>query len=419
MRTCETQPATTEARPAARGRALLDHAASFFRGAGLETPVALAIVAVSIAAPILIRLSAPGAHSDIPAHAALAAQMVESGDWLSYTLWYPLIYISSSGSADPVLLRELSVFFLLVSVIAKTLLVYYVGWACTRRRSAAAAIAVLMLVAMPLLNPWRPHAIYLGQVTPNVWHNSTQIFALPFSLAAFVAGVALLRVPTKSRALLFGILIFTSTLAKPNYTLALLPVLGIILLWTMRSAMIRPITQLAVICLAFLPTTLLLAYQYLLVFGSEGFRQTDLVFAPLVVWKTFSANVPISIGLSIAGPLAVLLAVPRKWLRDRAMVLAWLVLAVSVLQVALLAERFKDGRISLDGNFFWGSYSAIFMLFVVSAISLARAFFDGPTSGGRRAALFAAFIVLALHAGTGFYYLERAGVSGFPVLSFQ
>jgi len=87
--------------------------------------------------------------------------------------------------------------------------------------------------------------------------------------------------------------------------------------------------------------------------------------------------------------------------------------------VALLAERFKDGRISLDGNFFWGSYSAIFMLFVVSAISLARAFFDGPTSGGRRAALFAAFIVLALHAGTGFYYLERAGVSGFPVLSFQ
>jgi hypothetical protein len=271
-----------------------------------------------------------------------------------------------------------------------------------------------MLVAMPLLNPWRSEDIYLGQVSPNVWHNSTQIFALPFSLAAFVTAVGLLRVPSKSRALLFGILIFSSTLAKPNYTLALLPVLGVTLLLVMHSTSIRPMRQIAIICLTFLPVTVLLVDQYMLVFGSGGVRKTSLVFAPLAVWGTFSASVPISIGLSIAGPLAAFLALPRKLWGDKALLLAWLVLAVSALQFALLAERFRDGTLSMDGNFAWGSYSAMFMVFVVSAISLARAYCDPSASRGRRAALFAAMFILALHGGTGFYYLSRI-VSGFPV----
>ena len=70
--------------------------------------------------------------------------------------------------------------------------------------------------------------------------------------------------------------------------------------------------------------------------------------------------------------------------------LAWLVLGVSVLQLTLLAERLTGGAIAMDGNFFWGSYSAIFMVFVVSAISLAGAILDGPTARGRRAAMWAA-----------------------------
>lgn len=396
---------SSQTRSAARGVAVPDQPADFFRGSGLLVPAALVVLAASVAVPVLLRLSA--GHSDIRAQATMAVKMVDGGGWISYTLWYPLIYVTSSGSADPALLRNISVVFLVLAVIAKTLLVYYVSWGCTRRRGAAAAIAVLMLVVMPLFNPWRPQRIYLGQLTPNVWHNSTQIFALPFAVAAFVAAVALLRAPTRRRALIFGLLIVVSTLAKPNYTLALMPALGLFLLWVMYRARTRVRTQLEVVCLAFLPTVLLLASQYLLVFGSKGVRETDLVLAPLVVWQAYSTSIPVSIALSIAGPLAVLLALPGKWRYDKAMVLAWLVLAVSVQQIALLAERLRDGAIAMDGNFFWGSYSAIFMLFLVSAISLVRAQLDGPASRGRRAAFLAAAIVLVLHAGTGLYYLVR------------
>lgn len=400
---------TTATRPDARGEVLADQAAGVFRGSGLWAPVALAVLAASVAAPVLLRLSQ--GHSDISAQAAMAARMVQGGGWISYTLWYPLIYLTSSGSADPALLRSVSVSFLVAAVVAKTLAVYYLSWACTRHRAAAAAIALLMLVAMPLHSPGLAQGIYLGNVTPNVWHNSTQMFALPFGLAAFVAAVALLRAPTRSRALLCGLLTLVSTMAKPNYTLALLPVLGLALLWTMRQAGTRPVRQLAVICLASLPAVLLLGSQYLLVFGRNGVRQTHLVVAPVAVWGTYSASIPVSIGLSMAGPLAVLLVLPRRWRHNEAMVLAWLVLGVSVLQLTLLAERLASGAIAMDGNLFWGSYSAIFMVFVVSAVSLARAFLDGPTSRGRRAAMVAAAVVLSLHAGSGIYYLVRAAVT--------
>ena len=59
---------------------------AFIRSAGPEYPVVLSLISASVAAPILIRLSAAGAQSDIPAHAAMATEMVRDGGWLSYTL---------------------------------------------------------------------------------------------------------------------------------------------------------------------------------------------------------------------------------------------------------------------------------------------------------------------------------------------
>jgi len=341
--------------------------------------------------------------------------MVKDGGWITYSLWYPLIYLTSSGSSDPKLLRELSVVFLVIAVVAKTLLVYYFSWVSTRHRSASAIIAVLMLVAMPIMNPWNSRDIYSGQISANVWHNSTQIFALPFSLAAFVGAVALLRIQTMPRAALLGITILASTLAKPNYTLALLPVLGLMLLWTMLRAKIPAPRVLAMLCLVFVPSTLLLAYQYKVVYGHSGTASAVLSFAPFATWTLFTANIPLSIFLSVAGPLVVLLLLPRKARTDPALVLSWLVLGVALLQLALFAERRLNGAIASAGDFFWGTFSAIFMVFIASAIALARTYLAGPHSQGRRVALFAAVMILTLHAATGLYYLARAGEGGFPV----
>ena len=415
----DRSPESATPRDQSRLRAELSRGVALLRGAGPEYPVGLSLIAFSIAAPVFIRLSAPGARSDIAAHAAVAARMVKDGGWISYTLWYPLIYLTSSGSSDPKLLRELSVGFLLIAVVAKTLLVYYFSWVSTRHRTASAIIAMLMLVAMPIINPWNSHAIYSGQISANVWHNSTQIFALPFSVAAFIAAVALLRVQTMPRAALLGITILASTLAKPNYTLALLPALGLMLLWTLLRAKTQAPRVLAMLCLVSLPSMLLLAYQYLVVYGQSGTASTVLSFAPFATWTLFTDNIPLSILRSVAGPLAVLLLLPRKARTDPALVLSWMVLGVALVQLASFAERLVNGPIATAGDFFWGTFSAVFMVFVASAIALARTYLAGPHSSGRRVALFAAVMIMTVHAATGLYYLGRAGEGGFPVWRYR
>jgi hypothetical protein len=398
-----------------RRRLLRDLAA-----AGAAAPTAVAVLSVALAAPILIRLSATGAQSDISVHASMAVEMVESGRWLSYSLWYPLLYLASGGSSDPVHLRAVSVLLLLVAVALKALVAYYVAWRWSRRQIVAVATSALVVVAMPLVNPARSHDIYLGQVTANVWHNSTQILALPLGICAFVAGCALLRQPSLQRALLLAVTASLSTMAKPNYTLALIPVLFVLLFWrTLRDGTMPWARRVVLALVAFVPPVALLGMQYVLTFGDEGLRKTSLVLSPMTVWDAYSASPLVSIVLSLAGPAVALVALPREYRRTPEMALSWFCLLLAVLQLALMAERFEDGTLSLEGNFFWGSYSAVAMVFLTSAIALGRAWHRPSVGRVRQWFLYLAFVLLALHVASGLYYMGRAGVAGFPVFSYQ
>ena len=83
---------------------------------------------------------------------------------------------------------------------------------------------------MPLINPARPRTVYLGQIGPNVVHNATHSFSVPFSLVAFVTTVALVRSLSLRAAGAFAVAVALSTMAKPNYALPLVPVVGLALL---------------------------------------------------------------------------------------------------------------------------------------------------------------------------------------------
>jgi hypothetical protein len=376
---------------------------------------ALVVATALTAVPVLVRLSRIGAQSDIPVHANMAVELVEAGEWFTYSLWYPLVYVVAGGSdATTASLRWASVALLLAAVVAKVLIVYSVTWRATRSRPAALAVGVLLLLAMPLVDPWRPRNIYLGQITANVWHNSTNIFALPCAIGAFLAAAAMLRAPTPRRAAVFGGLVVLSVLTKPNYAVALLPVAGLMLLWALRQHRRGVPEGLVVVTAAFIPVTVVLAAQFAAVFaGDAASRDVDLVIAPLAVWGLYSPNVAWSVVLSIAGPALTMLVLPSSARRDPAMVLAWLVLGLAVGQMALLAEA-TGGAVQGSGNFLWGAYLAVFMVFLTTAVELAQVMVRGPV-GGLRSVAAVAVVVLAGHAVSGAVYAARAGVDGFPV----
>ena len=76
-----------------------------------------------------------------------------------------------------------------------------------------------------------------------------------------------------------------------------------------------------------------------------------------------------------------------------------------------------SGAINNDGNLFWGSYAALFVVFVVTVTELCRVIVSGgwPRSRVRRALVVVAIVALMGHAGSGLYYATHAGVDGYPV----
>ncbi len=371
---------------------------------------ALSALTLAVSIPVLIRLSA---GTDIAVHAKIAVKLMEAGQWFTYCLWYPLVYVTAGGSAaNSHSLRVASVVLLSLAVLATSLLTYRFAWHITHSGARSFAVAALLLLVMPLIDPWRPRSIYLGQVSPTVWHNSTNIFVLPFAILAFTSAIALLRQPSRSRAVVFSVVTTVMLLAKPNFALALLPVMGVVLVVTLWRRGFRLPDSALLVVLAFVLPGITLVAQYLVVFSSTspGLARDGLAIAPFAAWSLYSPNIAWSLFLSIAGPAVatVALRTHSKWADARW--LAWSVLAVAVAQMGLLAET-KAGIVMGSGNWFWGAYTAAFVVFMVTAAELAG---TRHTEWRKGVAVIAAVLFLG-HAVSGAVYAARAGVDGFPI----
>jgi hypothetical protein len=303
--------------------------------------------------------------------------------------------------------------------------------------AAGAALACLMLaVAMALPNWWQRPAdflppgrinpnvwwqhfpsIFIGIVNPNVWHNPTTIFAAPFAFLLFHQAILYLDTPGTQLAWSVGVTATVCALAKPNYLLAFLPIFGLILaIEAYRAIGSNTVTKRTVLIHAFaafaLPVAALIG-QYIYTFNKGDVHQ--IIFKPWAAWSRFVDSpteddvlyqirplvllqrIPFAILLGLVFPCAVAICYPRKALGDRRTLLAWLILAVGVVEYAVLAE---NGIQIISGNFFWGLVPASYILFVVSC----RLVGSQPQSW--RTGL--CFTVLGLHVACGVICIIRA-----------
>jgi hypothetical protein len=269
------------------------------------------------------------------------------------------------------------------------------------QRAGIAWLTVLCLAltfAMPLPNWWGSD-IYRGQPSPNVWHNPTGIFALPFALALFLSGMKLVELPTLRQSAFTSGLMVLSLLAKPNYVLAFGPVLGIVLLSTFlrlrRDGTIATVTALSILVLTFIPSLAILVIQHFTL--TQDHR---IIYSPLEVWTMdrFSkskSNIPWAILLGTAFPLAVALCYPRQANSSSRLFICWSALAVAIGTFACFAETSKYRG---HGNFGWGMTLADSVLFAVSLEFLLE------QQGMIRRTLCLA--VLGLHVVAGVIYLS-------------
>ncbi|MFN8207839.1 MAG: hypothetical protein U0T82_10600 [Bacteroidales bacterium] len=267
-----------------------------------------------------------------------------------------------------------------------------------------AFFVMIMLIVTPIYAPWFNHRLYLGQWSPNIWHNPTIFIVKPFAIltvfiyAKWLGSQSLER---KSELVFLSIMIFMSLLAKPSFLFSFIPSLFFYYLFRITK---YPIKHYAQAFLAFLPSLFLIVWQYYATYqsnqsGSDGLRDT-IIFTWWGVIKLFTPNVFISFLLALAFPLFVLFTDFKKAFKDHYLLLAWLNTLVAYSEASFLAEKVKFGM----GNFTFGYSLSLAILFVFSLIHFQNYCVISKRIIQAKIVFMLGWILLGAHFISGAYY---------------
>lgn len=226
---------------------------------------------------------------------------------------------------------------------------------------------MLMWVSMLYLRPLYPFR-YLGKFSPNIWHNSTSIFAKPFSILSFVFFADFIKNQNNNKYL-FLASVFTalSCIMKVNFVLAFLPAVLVYILF-MHNKNVKLYLKTFIVVL---PTLFIIFAAYLL--NKEFTDGFSVIIDFLGLWGLYAGNrliIPYLIFMSMAFPIAVLTFRYKNIIHNNLhLLLAWIAMITAIFQFALFAE---SGESYEYGNFIWGLHIVSKVLFIFSLVEILK-----------------------------------------------
>jgi hypothetical protein len=220
----------------------------------------------------------------------------------------------------------------------------------------------------------------------NTYHSPTFILLKPLAVLLFLCILRLLA--GAARGWLYAavaVLTLLATLAKPSYTLCILPAVGLLLIYELARRIAGRsgaderwwLPGAGLVGAMAVPAVAALAWQYNFLYGAAAQstvygHPAKIAFAPLELMLKW-ANVPPAwllpdLLVSVLFPLAVYLLYYRAARRDTALNLAWLTFLGGAAIAYLFIERPGEG----NGNLTWGAQVTLFVLFAASAGFLLR-----------------------------------------------
>lgn len=294
------------------------------------------------------------------------------------------------------------------------------------RTAAVAGITLVSMLVGPLYLRFYNKRYYLGQGSPNPWHNPTSTAVRPFMILITILTVeywsckeeeriTVLRKDMKKTTayeLLLGVLLLVSTIIKPSYLMIYLPVCGIRALVKLFQNRGRGFWKLVARHLYFIPSLLVFLYQYLIIYflpTQEGAEESQVVIAFFRAVRMHAPSVTVSLLLRMAFPFLVIFLWRREIFRE------WCFPLIFGQYLAGLAVSWtfaETGRRASHGNFGWGNILACFMLWVFCLFFFAKKLWmEKEQIGGSRALKIkygALFFLLAWHLAGGicFYLIQ-------------
>jgi hypothetical protein len=266
---------------------------------------------------------------------------------------------------------------------------------------AALVLGLIVLFMQPILKPDTPHIYQIGYFWAEPYWSPTYSLLKPFALASAVSALAFLTSATTSRLAVTTAVIATAAgvLALPSFVICLMP--AVVILGALRSKDHEAVDWKAITLGLLVPGAVILLLQYYLSysgFGPQGTYQDAIVFAPLRFFREHNVTyLPAKLALSVAFPAAVYSLYWKRARRDLPLNFALLLFAFGAGYGVLLAEAQR----SRHGNFVWGAYITLFILYLFSATFLVRQLKTASWKGTQGVRHVAAIALLLAHVGSG------------------
>lgn len=224
---------------------------------------------------------------------------------------------------------------------------------------------------------WSYDYIYrcIGIYTANPYWNATFLAVRPFTVISFFLSAKVLSEYEENFSprdgILLGASVFLATFTKPSFTFVLAPVLAITVFWRLFAKRFMYWKNTVMLCCCFLPTALLLVYQYWGVFMGTNSRgeETGIGFEIGKAWHGYTGNIPLSVMMALLFPFSVLALNWKELKRNGAFRLAWQIMAVGFLTFLTLYEK---GFRFVHMNFSWGYMHGLFFVFLISIMQMIK-----------------------------------------------
>ncbi len=306
-------------------------------------------------------------YTDFGAHLEFAASLIRTGSTSlpHFVFEYGVALFYALGMS----LTQGAVLLSLVAMVSTAGVIFLILRGDTDPPLAALLSFAFLLVGPLSLITLPDLELYLGYMTPNVYHNPTLILLKPIALGLLILGSRAfdkgVEEPRWGIIALAAMLSVFSCLTKPSFQIAFLPGLGLL---TALAIVRREEVDLRLCVLGVaIPSFVVLGWQYSVGFGQV--RTSEIFLAPLQVIGFLADRVFLKLFLSVVFPVLVTALFFRDAFRDKRLMIAWSTAIFGLLYAYLLAE--SGSRFS-HGNFLWSGYIGISVLYVACIPVLLR-----------------------------------------------
>lgn len=342
-------------------------------------------------------------QTDIQLHAQFIKDYADGNkpfqvNFLYYFLVYSLTFFSSESPA----LLLMSVYVLTIATFFKYYLVKLTFLNITNKNSIQASVFASMLLfcfSIPFFYYVLDY-FYLLNFPPNIWHNSTTIFVMPFVFSLFYISVNQLQQHKNSNLLLICILIIINAVSKPSFLFVYLIAYSLMLLMTYPILTKKFWINIAPLAIAMI----LIVIEYLFIYQSTEVSSNSSIeidfFRFYNNWGKGYTNISLlvmAIISSLLFPMVVILK-NKQFLKQKILQTALLFTTIAILISITLTET---GLRENDGNFLWQSFMCVFLLYFSCIYLLLKEI----TKLGSSKKFFLEFTVFSIHFISGILYL--------------